>query len=453
MIPTGRVRELMDGLAVPGIALGVVHGDASEVAGFGVTSLANPLPVDEDTLFQIGSITKTFTATAAMRLVEAGELALDEPVRTYLPDLRMADEAVTYGVTMRHLLSHTGGWAGDHFASIGRGDDALARMVSTLDRLEQLTPLGQVWSYNNAGFYIAGRVIEVVAGRPFEDALRELVLEPLGLERSFFFADEVITHRFVVGHDRSGAVLRPWSIGRPAAAAGGLITSVHELLRYARAQWEPDGFLSDASIAELRRPHAGIGGLPGDAVGLGWYLSAREGRVLLRHTGGTNGQMSLLVVAPNDRFALAVLSNQDNGMALASALQTEVLRAELGIEPPADHVVELPEDELREYEGAYESQTQVVTLALSDGALVLESVGKGGFPEPDSPPRPGPPPSRLVFTGRDAVVAVDSPLQGARAEFLREPDGDIAWLRYGGRLHRPTRRPSRTPEPAERRPR
>ena len=84
-----------------------------------MTNVEHPLPVDADTLFQIGSISKTVTATAAMRLVEAGRLDLDAPLRHYLPELRLADEAVAAAVTAHHLFIHTGGWAGDYFADGG----------------------------------------------------------------------------------------------------------------------------------------------------------------------------------------------------------------------------------------------------------------------------------------------------------------------------------------------
>jgi len=306
VIPAELVRDAMSRFGVPGVAVGIVHGDEEDVAGFGVTSAENPLEVDGDTLFQLGSITKTYTATAAMRLVEDGLLDLDEPVRKVLPELRLADEIAAEGVTMRHLLSHTGGWAGDYFAILGPGDDALAQMVERLDRLEQLTPLGETWSYNNAGFYIAGRMIEVLTGKPFEAALSELVLEPLGLERSFFFAEDVLTYRFAAGHDREGAVARPWGIGRPAAPVGGLIASVRDLLAYARLQWEPGELLSGQALESMREPQAEVGHAMGDAVGLGWYLFDRDGHRFLTHGGATNGQQALLVVGPDDRFAKSV---------------------------------------------------------------------------------------------------------------------------------------------------
>src|SRR5580658_10634149 len=179
-----RVPDAMTRHKVPGVALGITCDGRDFARGFGITSVNHPLPVDEETLFQIGSTTKTFTATAAMRLVEAGKLDLDTPIRTYLPEFTMRDPSVTEGATMRHLLTHTGGWEGDFFPDTGDGDDALAKFVALMAQLPQLTPLGTVWSYNNAAFALAGRVIEVLSGKTFEAALTELVLKPLGLEHS-----------------------------------------------------------------------------------------------------------------------------------------------------------------------------------------------------------------------------------------------------------------------------
>src|SRR5215472_11126654 len=144
-----QITEAMERLHVPGVAVGLLFEDDSYVAGYGITSLDNPLPVTGDTLFQTGSTTKTVTATIAMRLVEQGKLDLDAPVRRYLPELRLSDESVASRVTMKHLFTHTGGWVGDYFNAFGGGGDALAKIVASLELLPQLTPLGEVWSYNN----------------------------------------------------------------------------------------------------------------------------------------------------------------------------------------------------------------------------------------------------------------------------------------------------------------
>jgi CubicO group peptidase (beta-lactamase class C family) len=232
-----RVPEALESYKVPGAVLGITCCGQDLVRGFGVTKVNHPLHVDENTLFQFGSITKTFSATAVMRLVEAGRLSLEEPIRRYLPDFSMRDPAVTAELTMRHLLTHTSGFEGDFFPETDNGDDALAKFVALMAQLPQLTPLGTVWSYNNAALALAGRVIEVLTEKTYEAALKELVLLPLGLNQSFLFPTEVMVHRFAVGHaswkDRT-MVLHPWQLTRASAAEGGITASVTDLLRYAR---------------------------------------------------------------------------------------------------------------------------------------------------------------------------------------------------------------------------
>lgn len=137
---------------IPGTALGILAGDREEHATFGVASLNSLEPVDPDTLFQIGSLAKTYTATVIWRLIDEGALALDAPVRTYIPDLRLRDEAIAAGVTVGNLLDHTAGWYGDEGFDTGEGDDALARYVAErLPQLPQLFPLGEFFSYKFHG--------------------------------------------------------------------------------------------------------------------------------------------------------------------------------------------------------------------------------------------------------------------------------------------------------------
>ncbi len=195
------VTQTMEEKDVPGVAVGILHQGETASAGFGVTSVENPLAVTAGTLFQIGSITKTFTGTAIMRLAEMGKLDLEATVRTYVPDFKVSDEAAASGATIRHLLTHMGGWVGDLFEDTGAGDDALANYVANMASLDQLAPLGTVWSYNNSGFSLAGYIIETVTGRSYQAALKELVLGPLDLNHSYFDPGDVMTHRFVVGHN------------------------------------------------------------------------------------------------------------------------------------------------------------------------------------------------------------------------------------------------------------
>jgi CubicO group peptidase (beta-lactamase class C family) len=440
-------RAAMERLHVPGAAVGITHEGEEEVAGLGVTNVVHPLPVDDETLFQIGSITKTFTGTAVMRLVETGGLDLDEPVRTYLPELRLADEEVAQRVTTRHLLTHTGGWEGDYFDDLGPGDDALARMVAAVAELPQVTPLSEIWSYNNAGFYIAGRVVEVVSGRGFEAVISELVLEPLGLTMSFFFADDVMTHRFAVGHfieDDEVTVAQPWPIGRAAHPAGGLVCTAKDLLRYARfhmgdgATLEGTRLLSPESMALMRTPHAAATGR--DEIGLTWFLHPIGDETALEHGGGTNGQASRLTILPERDFAVVAFANGTPGAGelIRDAIKL-AFRSYLGLEQPEPETVDLTPEELSEYAGVFSSAMVEIELRVEDGRLVEHATPRGGFPRKDSPPRPPPPPSPLAFYAPDCVYVPEGMFKGLRSEFLRDGDGRVAWYRAGGRMHRRVR--------------
>jgi CubicO group peptidase (beta-lactamase class C family) len=278
------VATRMAVLKIPGAAIGIIAGDREHAMGFGVTNVDHPLPVDTDTLFQIGSTTKTFTGTTVMRLVERGKLDLEAPVRTYLPDFRVADPRVSDGVRLRHLVTHTVGWQDPGFLETGDGDDALARFVASMVDLSQIAPLGEYFSYNNGAVCLAGRVIEAVTGQTYEAAVTELVLTPLGLTQSSFFPEEIMTEAFAVGHgappdDPNGepVVLAPWALPRSANPAGGLIASLSDELRYARFHLG-DGTANGTRVLRaesLRRMQMPLG--PGGSVpGLGRSASKRS---------------------------------------------------------------------------------------------------------------------------------------------------------------------------------
>ncbi|MDQ2741876.1 MAG: beta-lactamase family protein, partial [Chloroflexota bacterium] len=268
------VAEAAERLAVPGVAIGVYHGGEEHYAFHGITSVENPLPVDENTLFQFGSTGKTFTSTALLRLVEQGLVDLHAPVRTYVPELRLKDEDVARRVTVLQLLNHTAGWEGDLMDNTGDGDDALARFIEKMAEIEQVTPLGAAVSYNNASLSLAGRIIEKVTGQTYEQAIKELIFQPLGLEHSYFFPNEIMTRRFVAGHtqhdDGSITVARPWALPRGGNPAGGISSTIGDQIAWARFHLgdgrAPDGtrILSETLLKQMQQPTAEM---PGSALG------------------------------------------------------------------------------------------------------------------------------------------------------------------------------------------
>ncbi len=432
------VASEMCRLGVPGVALGLIADGREHMAGFGVTSVENPLPVTADTLFQIGSTTKTITATIIMQLVEQGLIDLDRPVRDYLPDLRLADQTAEATVTTRHLLTHAGGWSGDFFRDTGSGDDNLARYVAEMAGLEQIVPVGEVWAYNNAGFGLAARLIEVVTGQGYEAVAQERVLDPLGMDNSFFFPADVISRRFAVGHrvdEELGPVVeRPWALARSAHGVGGLCSSARDQLRYARFHMAGDRMtpddqrlLSPESLAAMQTPQRPANF--GRQMGLSWFLKAYDGVWTVAHGGATNGQLSAFLMVPARNFAITVLTNADEGSLLHDAVVTWALRHYLGLQEPEKSYIELDEATLAGYTGTYEAQLSNIKLYVADGRLMVQVIPNGGFPDADSPPSPAPPPSRLAFFEPDRVIALDHPLTNTKAEFIRDDSGRIVWLR------------------------
>jgi CubicO group peptidase (beta-lactamase class C family) len=432
------IAEAMERLRVPGVGIGVLHEGRAEAAGLGVTSIAHPLPVDAETLFQIGSISKTITATAAAVLEERGLLDLGAPVRRYLPDLRLADESVAARVTMRHLLTHTAGFEGDRMEDAGRGDDALARRIAQLAEAPQLAPLDELWSYNNAAFHLAGRVIEVVAGQPFQAAVRRLVFEPIGM-RAFYSPEDVIVDRFAVGHrlvDGRLEVARPWALPRGRHPSGGVIASASSLLTYARFHLEggKPGVLSAESVARMQVPIADAGS--NGQLGLGWFLRDVGGLRTVGHGGATVGQMASLLLVPERGFAVGVVTNADRGAELHREATEWALREYLGAVEPEPSLVQLPAERLREYAGRYVAELADLELTVDGDELLMQMHPKGGFPSRDTPAPPAPPPVRLAFTTDDRVICLDAPFAKDRGDFLRAPDGRLAWFRWGVRAHR-----------------
>ncbi|HEV2591104.1 MAG TPA: serine hydrolase domain-containing protein [Gaiellaceae bacterium] len=418
------VRESHQQHLVPGVAVGVLQDGEERHEGFGVTSVDNPLEVTPDTLFQIGSVSKTFTGTVAMYLVADGLLDLDRPVREYVPDLELRDADAAARATTRHLLSHTGGWVGDYFDDTGWGDDAVARYVGRMRTLPQQTPVGELWAYNNAGFALAGRVIEVVAGKRFEDVVKERIFEPLELTSSTYWPWEVMTERFAVGHmshDGKTEVARPWPVGRSAHPAGGITSTTRDLLRYARLHLDPP-----PELAPMQEPQAPAAG-EGEWVGLAWY--GEESFRTIRHGGGTNGQLCVLVLQPSTGYALAVLTNGSPG-------GLQVLDAALGAagfkKPEPEPITGAPIDR---YTGVYEAPGSRLKLSSAGERMKIEIEPLGGFPTPDSPPGPAPAPTEAFFFTDDRWLVDDGAFKGTVGHFIRDDGGDVVWLRVSGRLY------------------
>ena len=443
---------------LPGAALGILTGDREEHATFGVASLSSLRPVTQDTLFQIGSLAKTYTATAIWRLIDEGALALDAPVRTYLPNLRLSDETTAATVTVANLLDHTAGWYGeDDGFDTGSDADALARWVAErLPVLPQLFPCGAFFSYNNAAFQLLGRLIEVATGTSYNEALQRLLLRPLRLEDTLLERDAVLRHGYTDGHIAvpingrdTVAVQTPLWVPRSVDPAGGIWSTTRDVLRYARLHLGAYGAPERASIvqrASLRRmqePVVPVPGLP-LSMGLDWFSQEVDGVRAIFHNGDTNGQHTVFLAVPERGFALTLLLNGQPGalaeiVALDEALarypglerlsgQVGLTRASLA--PEGAPTVALTPEQLAEYAGRYVDPGQAATVRLTANGLeqTVEMTPEPGSYQPAiGPPPAGPEP--IAFLAPDS--AVTGPV---RLPFVRNAIGGVGWVASGFRL-------------------
>lgn len=325
-----RLPALLAEHKVPGGAVAVSAGGQVADVAAGVLSKSTGVEATVDSVFQVGSITKVWTATLIMQLADAGKLDIDAPIRDVLPDFRVADEAASALITTRQLMAHTAGFEGDIFTDTGRGDDCVERYVATLGEVAQLFPPGEMFSYNNAGFCVLGRIVEVLREQPYDACLREHLFTPLGLTHVATSADEAILFRAAVGHVQPEPDADPqpapiWSLVRSSVPAGSMLSMrPRDLLAFAQMHIDggraADGttVLGPEAARAMRQPQVTLPplGLMGTSWGLGWEIYDWPGGTVIGHDGGTVGQAAFLRVAPERDVAIALLTNGGNPIAI-----------------------------------------------------------------------------------------------------------------------------------------
>lgn len=450
-----HLQQMLDAHAArtgtPGAAVGVYLDGKEYYAFHGVTSIENPLPVAAETMFQFGSTGKTFTATAMMRLVEAGKVDWDAPVRTYVPEFVLADEQTAATVTVLQLFNHTAGWSGDFMGSASDlGDEALARFVTAMSTLPQERPLGTGASYNNASLSLAGRVIEKVTGQRFEDAIAELIFLPLGMDHSYFFAVDVMTRSFVVGHnsDAEGnfTVARPWSLPRSGAPAGGITANAADQVKWIRFHLgdgsAADGkrVLSQENLAKMQQPTVHMkGSAMGDAVGISWMLKDVDGVQLVSHGGSTLGQQSAFVMVPEKNFGITVLTNASSaGTDLHHGLVREALAHFVGVVETDPEPFVRDSAALAEFLGTYDTIAMALEVRASKDGLLVDTSAKPAFLEAigASAEDFAEPPMAIAMVGSegDRFVGTEGSAAGMTGFFARDESGAVSGIHLGGRL-------------------
>ncbi|GII75257.1 serine hydrolase [Sphaerisporangium rufum] len=393
-----RLPSLLDKHEVPGAGWAVVRGGQVAGGAAGLLNKATGVAATPDSLFQIGSITKLWTATLVMQLADEGMVDIDRPVRGYLPEFRIADQAAAERITVRQLLAHTAGFEGDIFTDTGVGDDCLEKYVATLGEVPQLFPPGEQFSYNNAGYCVLGRLVEVLRGKPYDVCLREHLIAPLGLTHTATSPYEAIMFRAAMGHieKEPGAGYEPapmWAMARSNAPAGSMLAMrPQDLLIFARMHLQ-DGraaggtrVLAPGTAARMHDRQVDLPelGLMGTSWGLGFERFDTPAGTVIGHDGNTIGQGAFLRMVPEADLAVALLTNGGDAFSLYHDVVGHVLGelTDVGLPalpvPPADP---RPIDAER-YVGTYSAQVFDLTVSQDgDRRIWIEQIPKGAFAE------------------------------------------------------------------------
>jgi CubicO group peptidase (beta-lactamase class C family) len=357
-----RVEAVMKASEVPGATVAIVeNGEVTLARGYGVRQLGSADEVDADTLFQIGSTTKAFTAAALAILVEEGKLGWDDRVIDHLPEFRMHDPWVTREITVRDLLVHRSG--------LGRGqgdlmfvpstDISRADMVRRIRHLEPATSFRSGFAYDNVLYAVAGQIVEAVSGKRWEDFVEERILAPAGMKTAVTNdVDRLAASNRAHPHGRVGELRgvgeqelfdeRKVALGANVGPAGAIASGANDLARWLQVQLaagklpgSEQRLYSAANAAEMWQPVVPVPVTPlppalADAkpqfrgYALGWMVQDYRGHKVVQHGGGTQGFRAVVVLIPekNVGFAIAV-NSEDNEF--VPGIQYELLDHYLGL--------------------------------------------------------------------------------------------------------------------------
>ena len=341
------VNALMQAYDVPGASFAVVDdGEIVYAQGYGVRSTATNEPVTPETQFNIGSITKSVTSLAIAEQVDAGVLDLDTPIVEYLPDFRLSDPEATQKLTLRHLLSNSGGFQPNDFVWFGGAITTLEEVPQAISEQPVVAEPGTINAYNNLGYALAGYVLQEITGQSWADLIRDTVFAPLELtDASISFDEMQQTDNHVVPHlldVRTGMQPIPFFENfAPIAPAGAVNMNIVELANYALFQLGDGTFngqriVSPERLAEMHAPQI-------DGYGLGWVSGEHAGYQTVWHNGSIDGFGALVVLVPSEKLAVVGMMNADyfDNVGFLDGAVLRIVEIALGIEPETDVIEEL----------------------------------------------------------------------------------------------------------------
>ncbi len=415
-------RQELTQTQAPGAALAIVHdGRVIYTRAFGVADVETGEAVRPEMLFRLGSTTKMFTAAAVVLLAEQGKLDLNAPVGKHIHGLSPKLAALT----PHQLLSHTSGILDEAPMFGSHDDDALKREAASWTDARFVADPGQIYSYSNPGYWLAGLLAEQVGGKPFADQVASSIFAPLGMARSTFRPTMAMTYPLAQGHDLVNGkpqVIRPSANNSASWPAGSIFSNVNDLSRWMTAfvssgMLDGKQVLPAAVFSRLATPHAVIPGAT-SRYGYGVQVGEWRGVDVVSHGGSRSGYGSFIRMVPSRRFGVVVLANR-TGVSLTRTVDaaTEAV-LKLPSAPPAPSRAPTPTsaDDRARLPGTYSQGQRQIAVAVKADGLVLQQVGRE---------QPMQKVGDLEFTAG-----------GTRYVFVADASGAVTFVHSGGRSWR-----------------
>ena len=331
---------------VPGVGIAIVQDSQVVLAkGYGLRDVEAGLPVDENTLFAIGSSSKAFTAATVCMLAQDGLISLDEPIIKYLSDFKLFDEYATQKMTARDLLSHRSGLPRHDLVWYG-SEKSREELFKSLQYLEPTASFRGAWQYQNLMFMTAGYLVERMTGNSWEAYTKERIFDPLGMDEANFSVDKMSNSaNAAAGYGEENKQLKrlPYRNIDAIGPAGSINASAKEMANWVLAQVNEGTFngeevLPADKVKEMHKPNMIVSNNLTDEYffyslyGMGWFITDYRGVHMVQHGGNIDGFSAMVAMSPDKKFGMVILSNK-NGTPAPTIIRNYIFDKLSGQEP------------------------------------------------------------------------------------------------------------------------
>ncbi len=376
------LQDRVDSKRATGLVAGVLDGDAKRVIAAGVSGTGRPL--DGDTVFEIGSITKVFTASLLSDMVRRGEVKLDDPISKYLPATVRAPSRNGRQITLLDLATQSSGLPrlpdnlSPRDTTNPYADYTVEKLYEFLSRYELPRDVGSKYEYSNLGVGLLGHLLARKAGTTYEELLTKRILTPLQMGDTAITLSPAMRKRLASGHDDSGAIVPNWDLPT-LAGAGGLRSTVSDMLKFLAANLGKGDPVTAAVLADTHRVRR-ASEQPGLDIALAWHVLHPFGDELVWHNGGTGGYHSWIGFVAKRRSGAVVLSNS-SGNIDDIGIHIVVPRFSIPKPPKARKEVIVTPAVLDTYTGEYQlGPSFSIVVTREGGALFVQATDQPKLP-------------------------------------------------------------------------